>query len=225
MNRFSGFPEDTTRFLSELERNNDRAWFEEHRQRYDAVWRAPATLLVNALGPKLRQLTPRLKFEAKYDRSLVRIHQDMRFQGRGRWAGPYKIYFELRFWEGTRQQPAFWVRVFSTSVVVFAGVPTFDPPLRRKYRRAVMGAAGEQLEQVALKLDDAGFPIIGNRYAVPLGVRADHPRMRWLKHDGIFAMQHRNRPHVLRSARFLDFCVDRYRAVLPLRQWLVRLTG
>ena len=59
---FSGFPESTVRFLAELSRNNDRAWFEAHREDCESAVIEPAKGFVEALGPRLKELDP--KFDA-----------------------------------------------------------------------------------------------------------------------------------------------------------------
>jgi hypothetical protein len=45
---FSGFSESAIRFLAELSRNNDRTWFEAHREECDRVLIEPAKELTAA---------------------------------------------------------------------------------------------------------------------------------------------------------------------------------
>ena len=42
MQSFTGFSDDTVRFLAELTFNNEKGWFDENRARYEAVWLEPA---------------------------------------------------------------------------------------------------------------------------------------------------------------------------------------
>ena len=44
------FPDDTFAFLGDLAANNEKAWFEENRDRYEARWRAPALAFIEALS-------------------------------------------------------------------------------------------------------------------------------------------------------------------------------
>ena len=53
MQGFTGFTDDTIRFLGELTLNNEKAWFDQNRARYEKVWLEPAKLFVDALGRKL----------------------------------------------------------------------------------------------------------------------------------------------------------------------------
>lgn len=50
MSAFEGIPFDAADFYEELEVNNSREWWAEHRERYDTVVRAPMEALGAALA-------------------------------------------------------------------------------------------------------------------------------------------------------------------------------
>ena len=50
----------TFRFLGELARHNDREWFNANKQRYLDEVRDPLLDLVEAFGPKLAKISPKL---------------------------------------------------------------------------------------------------------------------------------------------------------------------
>lgn len=58
MTAFVGFGKETLRFLRELDRNNEQAWFEAHRDDYEAHYLAPAISLVGTLGERLGKIAP-----------------------------------------------------------------------------------------------------------------------------------------------------------------------
>lgn len=58
MSDFAGFGPKTKKFLRELGRNNDKAWFDAHRSEYEAHYLEPAKAFVEAVGPKLEKLAP-----------------------------------------------------------------------------------------------------------------------------------------------------------------------
>ena len=53
MAEFDGFPKESFAFLSELQSNNSKDWFDQNRDRYDQYWKAPAFALIEALRPHL----------------------------------------------------------------------------------------------------------------------------------------------------------------------------
>ena len=51
---FPGFPQEGLRFLSDLQENNNREWFEAHKDDLPQQVLAPAQDLVFALGERLK---------------------------------------------------------------------------------------------------------------------------------------------------------------------------
>ncbi len=84
---FAGFPPDALGFLSELAANNERAWFQANKPRYEAAVVAPFRALLEAviLGCAARDI-PLSGDPAK---ALFRIHRDVRFSADKR---PYKTH-------------------------------------------------------------------------------------------------------------------------------------
>jgi len=74
---FNGFPDEAFTFFKQLARNNNRDWFQTHRETYEGACREPMKRLIAALG-------------ADPARSkITRINRDMRF-ARGR--DPYRTH-------------------------------------------------------------------------------------------------------------------------------------
>jgi uncharacterized protein (TIGR02453 family) len=95
---FAGFRSEAFAFLDELARNNDRAWFQSHRDAYETFVLEPARDLVEALGEELRAFAPDVNADPRVGGSIMRIARDTRFAKDKR---PYKTHLDLWFWEGT----------------------------------------------------------------------------------------------------------------------------
>lgn len=226
MQTFTGFSNDTIRFLAELTLNNDKGWFDQNRARYEAVWLEPAKLFVEALGKRLKKLSPGVAFEPKINGSLLRINRDTRFTKNKE---PYKTHLDLWFWEGAEkswQSSGFYFRLTASALLLGTGVLRFEPPLLARYRKAVpANSTGEQLVKAVTAIAKKKIEIGGDNYTrVPKGFPSDHPRARWLKQGGLYAGFESKVPRDLKSSRFVDYCVDRYRATLPIHRWLVKLS-
>ena len=50
---FEGFPEGTIEFLRGLTANNEKPWFDAHRQDYVSFYVGPALAFIAAIGPRL----------------------------------------------------------------------------------------------------------------------------------------------------------------------------
>ena len=71
------FTRKTLTFLRALKRNNDREWFQAHRDDYEMHVKAPMVLVIERLGREFRAFAPDLMADPK--RSLYRIWRDTRF--------------------------------------------------------------------------------------------------------------------------------------------------
>lgn len=78
-------------FLLELRYNNDRAWFQANRSRYEQHVRAPFLRFIADLAPRLEALNP--AYTAS-ERSLFRIYRDTRFSAD---KSPYKTHAAAQF--------------------------------------------------------------------------------------------------------------------------------
>ena len=67
-------------FLKDLDANNEREWFHEHKDRYLNSVQEPAMEFIIDFKPKLQQISPHFTAEAKtVGGSLFRIQRDTRF--------------------------------------------------------------------------------------------------------------------------------------------------
>jgi uncharacterized protein (TIGR02453 family) len=219
---FAGFPKDTVKFLEGLARHNEKAWFEAHRADYEAAYLAPAQAFVEAIGPRLRKIDPRVQAVAKVNGSIMRINRDVRFSKDKR---PYKDHLDLWFWGGKEKgwdSSGFFFRLTPTRLLLGAGMHGFQPPVLARYRAAVLDARkGPALAKVVASLAKAGYPVGGESYKkTPRGVPDDHPRAALLKHGALFAGWEGKHPKELGSAKLVDFAAKHYAAIAPLHAWL-----
>jgi len=98
---FNGFPKQCISFFRNLKKNNTKEWFADHRGEYDEHVLAPSRAFVVAMGDRLKDLSPYVHAESKVNRSLFRIHRDIRFS---KDKSPYKTHMGIWFWEGSRQR-------------------------------------------------------------------------------------------------------------------------
>jgi uncharacterized protein (TIGR02453 family) len=94
---FEGFRAELIEFLSELGRNNNREWFQAHRQECESYLAQPARTFVRAMGDCLKELGSGIHAEPRIRGSIFAINRDIRFSSD---KTPYKPYLDLWFWQG-----------------------------------------------------------------------------------------------------------------------------
>jgi uncharacterized protein (TIGR02453 family) len=216
------YPPETLRFLAGLAQDNSRAWFEAHRDLYEAGYLAAGAAFVGAMGPRLREISPGVQWEPKVGGSLMRIFRDTRFSKDKR---PYKDHLDHWFWHGARKgwdAPGFYMRITPERIWIGAGMHHFDRPVADRYRAAVVDpVAGRALEAAVAAARDAGLAVgEATRKRVPAGFDARHERAGFLLHDSLYA----NAEWPAEAATqpgFEDRAFAAFRAGWPVGQWLL----
>jgi len=89
------FTPDVFTFLSELEQNNEKAWWEANKQRYIDVIREPAKEFIEDFEPLLHELSPHFVADTRTNGgSLMRPYRDVRFS---KDKTPYKTNVGIQF--------------------------------------------------------------------------------------------------------------------------------
>lgn len=132
---FAGFPRDTVTFLRALARNNDEAWMQANRARYEAAILTPARQCVVAVGEALHAAGCRVVADPRVNGSIFRIARDRRFRPD---APPYKTHFALMWWAdgGARlEQPSFYLQITGKSFELGVGLPEVPRDRLPAFRR------------------------------------------------------------------------------------------
>ena len=70
MSGFNGFPPEVVTFFQELQRNNNKTWFEAHKSDYQKYVLEPAQGFIEQMGARLEQLSRDIHAEPRVNRSI-----------------------------------------------------------------------------------------------------------------------------------------------------------
>jgi uncharacterized protein (TIGR02453 family) len=220
---FDHFPPETQAFLAGIATSNDKVWFDANRPLYEAGYVAPARAFVEAMGPRLAELSPEVKFEPKINGSISRVNRDTRFSKDKR---PYKDHLDLFFWHGEKrgwEQPGFFMRLTAEHVWLGSGMHHFEGEALSRYREAVVHPrSGAALEAAVAEVEAAGDYMVGSmpRKTVPKGYDKEHPRARFLKWEGLPAMAQASIGEAM-SQGWAGTALRHFRATWPIGRWLM----
>ena len=120
------FTPDVFDFLSELEANNEKPWWEENKQRYIDVIRDPAKEFITDFEPRLHELSPHFLADTRTNGgSLMRPYRDVRFS---KDKTPYKTNVGIQFRHEAGKDvhaPGFYIHLQPSEN--FAGVGMWHP--------------------------------------------------------------------------------------------------
>ena len=225
--RFKGFPNETVTFLIELSQNNDKGWFDAHRQDYESYYLPPAKEFVIHLGDALRQIAPGIHAEPALNKSIFRIHRDVRFS---KDKSPYKAHLAVFLWEGSRPKrmecPGFYFHLEPPNLMIGHGIHTFPKPHLEAYRKRVAQpehgkALSDALQQLASKKI---YNFGSQRYKrLPTGYDLDYRYADLLLNKGLTVGIETLIPDELYSPELIEYCMLYYVDMAPIHTWLLEM--
>lgn len=154
--RFEGFPQRGLRFLRDLERHNDRAWFNARKHVYENDLQAPMQALVLELSARFER--KRIPIYGDIRRSIFRIYRDVRFSHNKL---PYKTHMAAYLSpDGGRHTPGgLYVHVSPKDAFLSLAFYDLQPALVHRWRVA-MAEDPKAFKAVIRKLAGSKLAII-----------------------------------------------------------------
>jgi uncharacterized protein (TIGR02453 family) len=203
--RFEGFPREATQFLAGLAANNNRDWFQAHRETYEEAVREPMKALVG-------------EFEARFGPGkLSRINRDNRFF---KDRPPYKTHVAAGV-------GGYYLSLSSSGFYVGTGIYRPDSPTLERLRAAMAGdTSGRELAAIVTTLRRKRYAVDTHERlaSVPRGYAKDHPRADLLRmkdiHAGLLVA-----PAAITTRKLLDRTTKTMTDLKPFLAWLKRHVG
>ena len=215
---FAGFRPAAFAFFSELQDNNDPAWFKPRKALYEAELLAPFRELIAAVGEKLAQAGLPLVGDPR--RGIFRIYRDVRFSPDKRL---YKTHAGavLTRSGGRRDPGVLYIHVAPGESMAAAGFWHPEPSLLARLRRGVLGDP-EGFLAITGGLAAAGCPLSSDDKLSrpPRGFEAAKgtPVAEYVGWKSFTA--HRMLSDAeMQSPALVDRIADFARTVLPLLEW------
>ena len=110
------------RFLRGLKKNNDKQWFDEHRDEYEQHVKKPFRLLIETLSERIAEVDP--FYSCTASSAIFRINRDVRFSKNKE---PYKTNIAAVMAPGGRKgKPGFYVHIEPSKTFVGGGAYDID---------------------------------------------------------------------------------------------------
>lgn len=207
MDTFSGIPPAAFEFYAALENNNNRQWWQENKDTYDADVLAPLSCLLSDLAPR-------------YGPGRVfRPYRDMRFAAHG---APYKNV------QGVFLSPyedvGYYLYLSAAGLSLSGGYHSASAAQLSRYLAAVDStASGTALAGIIEELENTGFVIGGQTLkTLPRGFSKNHPRPRLLQHKTLNAAVDLGTPDWLATSGARQHIADYWDQLRPLVDWVIR---
>jgi uncharacterized protein (TIGR02453 family) len=215
------FSNATFNFLGDLAANNNRAWFEENKPRYEALVREPALDFIEAMAPALARMAPHFRADArKMGGSLMRVFRDTRF---ARDKTPYKTNIGIQFRHELGKDvhaPGFYVHIATDECFLAVGCWHPEADALGRIREAVAAQPKKWFAARDYKEFAKEWALAGESLSrPPRGFAADHPAVDDLKRKDFIADLPLSADEVC-SANFVELAESRFTAALPFMKFL-----
>jgi uncharacterized protein (TIGR02453 family) len=206
--RFQGIPPQAFEFYASLAANNSRPWWAEHKGEYERFVKEPLTALFTELSDEFGE------------GHLYRPYRDTRFS---------KDKTPLKDHQGglvaIEDSVGYYLQVSAAGVMVAGG--WYAPQGRQieRYRNAVDGPRGPELQRILAGLPRA-FAIEGQPLKTrPRGFDADHPRIDLLRNRALTVARTHPAADWQGTRKGLTTIRSDWRAMRPLLEWLADNVG
>lgn len=213
--------EHTVDFLKQLEKHNSFEWFKENRDYYEATFLIPAQQLVLSLGDELRKFSPDLHALPKIDKSIFRLHRDIRFSKNKQ---PFKTHLGILMWEGDYPKmecSGYYFQLTKAATFLATGTYMFSKQFLQQYRKVVSDPKkAAELLKLLSSLAKKGYIAGGKSLKkAPRGVAAEDMNEALL-YTAVYAyIEFKPIPQEL-FENPERFCTKHFKAMCPLHRWL-----
>ena len=213
-------------FWVELASEMSREWFVDNKQRYDELWAAPMTALLESVA---RRLAPIYRPYKLGEPRPLRIYRDLRFSAD---KTPYKTHIAAVLRLAGKPiakvgNAAIYMEVGLDDEYVGGGCWYFDSARLARWRKAAIGPAGAKLLPILARLRKAGYQVDrdDDYRRVPKPFAPDHPRGELLRRRGLTCGFPAIPAGLLHEPALADWLFQHARATAPLILWLHRYVG
>jgi uncharacterized protein (TIGR02453 family) len=207
MSTFQGIPAEAFAFYAELENNNNREWWLEHKDSYNSLVREPLTALLSELEPTFG---PGKIFRPNRD---IRFSQDK---------SPYKT--AQGAFASAQEGVGYYLQISADGLLVGGGYHSHSPAQLVRFRNSVdASGTGESLRRIVDAVVADGFAVEGEKLkTIPRGYARDHPRGELLKHKSLSAAVNLGQPDWFATPGAVQEVARLWERLRPLVDWVGR---
>lgn len=217
------FSAATLRFLQDLERNNNRDWFREHKARYERDVLDPALQFIIAMQSPLAGLSQHFQAVPKrVGGSLMRVYRDTRF---GKDKTPFKTNIGIQFRHEHGKDvhaPGFYVHIDPQQVFLGAGIWRPSSAALAAIRQRIDSHPAEWKRTVSEPAFRRNFELAGDSLTrAPRGFPADHPLLDDLRRKDFIAIRNLDHAAILKPG-FAASVATAFGKAAPLMRFLCK---
>ncbi len=212
---FTGFAEGGIKFLSDLEANNNRVWFQANKTMFQEQLEMPAKMFLAEMSRQINS-----QFSSMVEAKIFRIYRDTRFS---KDKTPYNPFLRMAFVDAGPEAKgrSFYFSLEPSSLCLGVGCLMFDKSHLERYREAVINQElGGKLIKILDEAQRAGLRLDEPELKrVPRGFDKSHVQEALLRRKGLAIWFDGDNRDVV-GPRAVENCLAQFKRMAPLYEWL-----
>jgi uncharacterized protein (TIGR02453 family) len=223
---FKHFDPSLMAFLQKLKANNNKDWFNDHKQEYEDCVRSPALAFIEQMDQWIKLISPHYETSAKkVGGSLMRVYKDVRFS---KDKTPYKTNVGIQFRHEIGKDvhaPGFYMHIEPDEI--FLGVGTWRPePIALKaIRDHIITKPGPYQDAIEHQPFREIYALAGESLSrPPKGYDKEHPLIAEIKRKDFIAVCPLQEPQLYEN-NLCENVAKRFARAQPLQKFLCEALG
>ena len=218
---FEGFSPKTIKFLKQLKNNNNRDWFNEHKDEYETFVREPGLAFIRDMEKPLQKVSPFFTAVAKKTGgSMMRIYRDIRFS---KSKVPYETNLGIHFRHEAGKNahaPGFYFHIQPDEILLGVGIWQPESEPLKQIRVLIDDDQARWKRIVRKKAFRENFRQSGDSLKRhPRGYDPEHPLIEDLKRKSHMALTYLEQPDIL-DHKLIDKLVAHMKMAMPYMRFL-----
>jgi uncharacterized protein (TIGR02453 family) len=222
--KFNGFSPKTLKFLRGLKANNNKVWFQAHRNEYEEYVLGPLRDLVTDLGDFMLDIDPRFEITPAVNKTISRIYRDTRFS-------KDKSPFRSTVWFTFKNRKKDWTThvcgyFFELSVDSYRyGMGFYDaaPAIMSKFREMIDEKPKEFNKAISFFAKQRTFVLEGEKYKRIIDKSKPEAIQNWYQRKNMYLVCNRKIDDTLFSRKLVDDLIFGFNMIAPFYRYLQRI--
>ncbi|WP_158770354.1 DUF2461 domain-containing protein [Paraglaciecola sp. L1A13] len=223
---FTHFSPSLFTFLQELEKHNDREWFNDNKQRYEDLVRGPVLEFISEMQNWIPMISPHYEASPKkVGGSLMRVYRDVRFS---KDKSPYKTNVGIQFRHEIGKDvhsPGFYFHISTHEIFLAVGTWHPQPDALRAIREHIQRKPAVYQDAIEHKPFTEYYHLAGDTLTrPPKGYDTESPMIEEIKRKDFIAMCPLTKEQLL-TGNVCELAATRYGRAQPLQKFLCDALG
>ncbi len=222
-NKLNGLSEKTIHFLKQLAANNNKGWFETHKEDYDFFVLQPLKNIVLSLNSCMLNIDPFFETRPMINKTISRIYRDTRFSQD---KSPFKTSCWITFKrprKDWKDAPAYFFEITPEMYRYGMGFYKATPKTMALFRDFVDNNVSDFEKVIKFYGEQKIFVLEGEKYKRPLNDTLPQSIQEWYQRKNFYLVCNRTADNDLFSERLFDNLIVGFEMLSDLYKFLLRV--